>query len=175
MLRNTITAGLGFLLLFTITQTPTPTPTRHLSTTNQTTTPAQEPSAPAPVEVATVVPAKPAPVKPPKPVANGCEAVYNLATQYTDWSPHVMTRIAQAESGCRFNAVGDGHLTYYNASGKLIGMSCGPWQVRVLDGRPSCAQLQQPQVSVEWAHKIYLSQGLSAWSVCNNGKARCYN
>lgn len=182
MIRNTIIAGLGLLLLLTVThsQATQLNLANDRQTGQQMATTKLSDTAVVPVQAATpstVSVAQPAVAKAPEPapVVNGCDAVFNLASQYTDWSPTIMTRIANAESGCRFDAVGDGHLAFYNAAGTLIGMSCGPWQVRVLDGRPSCAQLQDPQITVEWAHRIYLSQGFSAWSVCTSGKAACYN
>jgi hypothetical protein len=72
-----------------------------------------------------------------------------------------MIEVMRLESGCRPDAVGDTHLLINEHQG----MSCGLFQVRVLDGRPSCESLKNPKTNIEWAYKIYKEQGLRAWSV----------
>lgn len=71
-----------------------------------------------------------------------------------------------AESGCNSDAVGDN----YPING-LLAPSCGLYQIRTLQGRPTCEQLHDPAINIEWAYKI--SNGGSnwnPWSVFTNGK-----
>ena len=64
------------------------------------------------------------------------------------------------ESGCNPNAIGDNHQI-----NGLHAPSCGLMQIRTLAGRPSCEELKVPEVNIEWAYKIWRSQGYGAWSV----------
>lgn len=89
-----------------------------------------------------------------------CGQYRELLERY-DWDSELMIKIMQGESGCNPNAVGDKHLTFNDNS---QGMSCGLMQIRVLDGRPDCETLKDPETNIEWAYKIYQSQGLSAWT-----------
>jgi len=81
-----------------------------------------------------------------------------------------MTAIAQAESGCRYDATGDGHLTY-QIDGRTYGYSVSVLQVRILPGREGC-DAHDIKVNVECAHRIWKGQGYGAWSVYNSGKYR---
>lgn len=110
----------------------------------------------------------PAPVKPPVTPVTGCEAVKAEASKYPDWDPTVMTAIAQAESGCRFDATGDGHLTYQQ-DGRTYGYSVSVLQVRILPGREAC-DAHDLKINIECGHRIWQGQGYGAWSVYNNGK-----
>lgn len=76
-----------------------------------------------------------------------------------------MMAIMEAESGCTATAVGDNY-----AIAGLLAPSCGIFQIRTLEGRPSCETLKDPSTNIEWAHKIYTGQGLAAWSVFSSGK-----
>lgn len=78
--------------------------------------------------------------------------------------------VMEAESTCRSDAVGDTTLTY-QGSGRIEGMSCGLFQVRVLAGRPSCDALVDPATNVAWAYKVYsASSSWKPWSVWTSGK-----
>lgn len=112
----------------------------------------------------------------PQPVVdiNTCDYVRSIASKYTDWSPEIIARIANAESHCMWWKVGDTTLTFTDGDGVVRGMSCGALQIRVLVGRPDCESLKNPDVAIDWAHKIWQGQGYSAWSVCSNGRASCY-
>lgn len=126
---------------------------------------AQEPSP----QLSTVAEEVEAPVTEPvvtHPV--GCEHYRQLVAQYA-WNVEVFMRICNAESGGNPYAVGD----TYPING-LLAYSCGLYQVRELPGRPSCEELKDPATNIAWAYRIYQGQGLSAWSVCTNGKAQCY-
>jgi hypothetical protein len=81
--------------------------------------------------------------------------------------------IAKAESGMRADAVGDGHLTFWK-NGKEMGMSCGVFQVRVLEGRPDCETLKDSKENIKYAKQIYDRVGWSAWSAYKNGKYLSY-
>jgi hypothetical protein len=100
-------------------------------------------------------------VKIPLKIYLSCSDYRPLLEKY-DWDVDLMMRIMQGESGCKADAVGDKHLTFNN---NTQGMSCGLMQIRVLDGRPDCDTLKDPETNIEWAYKIYKTQGLRAWTV----------
>lgn len=77
--------------------------------------------------------------------------------------------IAKAESGLNPEAVGDLHITF-EKNGETMGMSCGIFQIRILEGRPDCETLKNPKENIEYAKRIYDSRGdFSAWSAYTNG------
>ena len=100
--------------------------------------------------------------------AVGCENYRQLVSQY-EWNVEVALKVMKAESGCNPGAVGD----QYAIRG-VYAPSCGLFQIRTLQGRPSCNQLQNPTTNVEWAIKLYRASGWQPWSVCKNGKVSCY-
>lgn len=103
------------------------------------------------------------------PVAvGGCEAFRAIVSEF-DWDVRIMMAIMEAETHCRPDAVGDNYVI-----AGLYAPSCGLFQIRTLQGRPSCEALKDPRTNVEWAHKIYKGQGLRAWSVFTNGKYQRY-
>ena len=93
-------------------------------------------------------------------VTNGC----NLTSNY-DWPKDVAYGICMAESRGDANAVGDN----YPIRG-LHAVSCGLMQIRTVAGRPTCEQLKNPQVNMDFAYKLYLGQGFKPWSTYNNGQ-----
>lgn len=107
----------------------------------------------------------------PKPISypQGCENYVQLIQQYFGNYAHIAVKVAQAESGCNPLAVGDD----YPING-LYAPSCGLFQIRTLQGRPSCEQLKNPETNVQWAHKLFLSSGWQPWTVCNHGIVSCY-
>lgn len=76
--------------------------------------------------------------------------------------------VAKAESGMNPNAKGDIALEY-KYEGRVIGHSCGVFQVRVLPGRPDCETLKDPKTNIEYARKLYDRSGWMAWSAYLNG------
>lgn len=66
----------------------------------------------------------------------------------------------QKESNCNPNAVGDNFVI-----AGLHAPSCGLLQVRTLKNRPDCETLKDPATNIDWAYKIWRSQGYKAWSV----------
>lgn len=92
---------------------------------------------------------------------------YRALVEKYDWPVDTMLAIARAESGCRFDAVGD---TWPIAG--VLAPSCGLFQVRTLPGRPTCDELKDARVNIEWAYKLYKSGGLNHWSVYTNGSYR---
>jgi len=114
------------------------------------------------------------PEQPPEPIKEtvahpiGCENYRQLINQY-DWNVDVALQVMRAESGCNPSAVGDNRVI-----GGIFAPSCGLFQVRTLQGRPSCEQLQNPATNIEWAFKLYRASGWKPWSVCNIGKVSCY-
>lgn len=77
--------------------------------------------------------------------------------------------IAKAESGLNPEAVGDLHITF-EKNGKLMGMSCGLFQVRILEGRPDCETLKDPKENVKFAKALYDKAGWEPWSAYTSGK-----
>lgn len=75
--------------------------------------------------------------------------------------------IMRAESGCRSDAVGDGHITYVQ-NGVTYGMSCGLFQIRHLPGRPSCEQMKTPSENIIYAGHLFASQGWKPWGAWLN-------
>jgi len=93
-----------------------------------------------------------------------CNQYRNLVEKY-DWDTELVMKIMELESSCNQNAVGDGHLTFAKGT---KGMSCGLMQVRVLEGRPDCETLKDPQTNLNWAYKIYSEKkSYTPWSVYN--------
>lgn len=76
--------------------------------------------------------------------------------------------IMRAESGCRSDAVGDGHITYVQ-NGVTYGMSCGLWQIRFLPGRPSCEEMKDPVKSTAFAATLFRASGWKPWSAYTKG------
>lgn len=99
----------------------------------------------------------------------GCEAVRAEAKKYSGWDANIITAIAQGESGCRYNATGDGHLTY-KQNGRTYGYSVSVLQVRILPGREHCDS-HDIKVNVKCAHEIFKNAGssYSPWTVYNKG------
>lgn len=93
----------------------------------------------------------------------GCELAYNYK-----WDARTAAAICEAESGGASDRVGDDYVI-----AGIYAPSCGLMQIRTLDGRPSCDELKDPTVNMEWAYKI--SNGgtdWTPWSVYNNGNYR---
>jgi hypothetical protein len=96
-----------------------------------------------------------------------CNQYRHLVEKY-DWDTELVMKIMELESSCNTNAVGDGHLTFENGT---KGMSCGLMQVRVLEGRPDCETLKNPETNLEWAYKIFKErENYTAWSVLKKAK-----
>lgn len=91
--------------------------------------------------------------------------------QKYDWDVRIAMAVMQAESSCIADRVGDD----YPING-LHRASCGLFQVRTLDGRPTCEQLKDPATNVEWAYRIHQASKARdndpfyPWSVYNSGK-----
>ena len=80
-----------------------------------------------------------------------------------------MVAIAEAESHCRADALGDTNLTY-EQDGRTYGYSIGPLQVRILPGREHCEEGDY----YECAHNIWLGQNYNAWTVYKRGLFQQY-
>ena len=109
------------------------------------------------------------PQEAPKQATGGdCEqeiAKYN-------WDYNTAVSVAKAESGLRSDA-----LNNNPATGDY---SVGCFQINLFGGnaasRPSEQDLRNPAVNVEFAYKLYSSNGhsfLGQWGVCRN-KVKCY-
>ncbi len=91
----------------------------------------------------------------------------NIASKYT-WDVNTAISICEAESGGIRDQVGDNYVI-----AGLYAPSCGLFQIRTLEGRPTCEELKDPETNVEWAYKI--SNGgtdWTPWSAYNNGSYR---
>lgn len=114
--------------------------------------------------------------EPPKPlytVGGGCEQYRKLISEHFK-DVHTAMAVMQAESGCNSQTVGDTTLTFKNANGETIGMSCGLFQIRILPGRPSCEWLKDPVNNITYAGNMQHNQGWRPWSAYNNGSYRKY-
>lgn len=101
-------------------------------------------------------------------VSQGCEAYRSEISKY-NWNVDVALKVMRAESGCNPGAVGDNRVI-----GGIYAPSCGLFQIRTLQGRPSCSALQNVATNVSWAYRLYSSSGWQPWSVCKNGMVACY-
>lgn len=90
-----------------------------------------------------------------------------------EWDTRIAYAVCMAESGGHPDAIGDQSLTFYD-EGRLVGMSCGLMQVRVLKGRPGCNALLDPQTNMEWAWRIYQAGGWKPWTGYTSGKYKEY-
>jgi hypothetical protein len=82
----------------------------------------------------------------------------------------VALAIAKSESGLNPLAIGDLPIIFLR-NNQLMGMSCGLFQIRVLEGRPDCKKLQDIDTNIEWAKKLYDdSNGFIPWSNYKNLK-----
>lgn len=114
----------------------------------------------------------PATAKPPVKLSTGCNAVREQARQYPGWNPDIIQAISHAESHCRADATGDGHLAF-NQHGRKYGYSVSALQVRILPGREACDS-HNLKINVKCAYKIWLNQGYGAWTKFNNGEYKKY-
>jgi hypothetical protein len=116
-------------------------------------------------------PAPPPPKEAPKPTYSpigGCEQYRSELAKYPGWDVRTMLAIMQAESSCRSDATGDGHIKYIQ-NGREYGYSVSLLQVRILPGREACDS-HDPIVNIQCAHGIWKGQGYRAWSVYSNQK-----
>lgn len=81
--------------------------------------------------------------------------------------------VMRAESSCRTDAVGDGHITFVQ-DGVTYGMSCGLFQIRYLPGRPTCEQMKNPSENIRYAGQLFKGQGFYPWSAYKNGLYKRY-
>ena len=100
--------------------------------------------------------------------ADVCEGFRPLVAKY-DWNVDIAMAVMNAESGCRTNALGR------NTNGTN---DAGLFQVNSI--HDTTDRRYQPEHNVALAYKIYAarskwdSSGWKAWSVCLNGKVKCY-
>lgn len=80
---------------------------------------------------------------------------------------HIALAVAKSESGLNPNAKGDIPIQFWH-KGKLIGHSCGIFQIRVLEGRPDCETLKDVDKNIEFAKKLYDKSGFYPWSNWKN-------
>lgn len=100
--------------------------------------------------------------------------VYLAELKKYDWDADVAAAIIQAESKCKVDARGDGHLTYTEGTTRY-GDSWGLFQVRYLPGRPTPDELKDYKTNIAHAYKLYKSRGTwTDWTMYNNGQYRNY-
>jgi len=99
-----------------------------------------------------------APVEPPK--KTGCDLAYDY-----NWPQQTAYAVCMAESTGNPASIGDTNTAY---------VSCGLMQIRTLPGRPSCAQLQDPQFNMQYAYNMWVGQGFKPWSAYTTGKYTRY-
>ncbi len=104
------------------------------------------------------------PVQPKYTLTGGCEQYRALIQKY-EWDSRLFMAIMEAESRCVSNRVGDD----YPING-VHAVSCGLMQVRTIaPWRGTCEQLKDPEFNIDIAYKVYVGQGLTAWSTYTNG------
>lgn len=79
----------------------------------------------------------------------------------------IAVAIAKSESGLNPNAKGDIPIQFWH-EGRLIGHSCGIFQIRVLPGRPDCETLKDVDKNIEFAKKLWERSGWTPWSNFKN-------
>lgn len=97
-----------------------------------------------------------------------CNAYDKLLARHFGDDIGIAKAVMQAESGCRADAVGDGHLTYIQ-DGVTYGMSCGLFQIRYLPGRPNCSEMHDASKNIRYAATMFKASGWQPWSAFLNG------
>ena len=105
---------------------------------------------------------------PPSTPIEPCQAMQNEVAKYSDWDSNIMQAIAQAENrACnplRHN------LTMSENHGVCVG-SYGVLQVGCLHYNDD-EDRNDLATNVKVAHRVYLSQGYTAWTQYKNGTYR---
>jgi hypothetical protein len=115
------------------------------------------PPAPTPTP-APIAPPRPV-VAPPKPVVAAGPGNYDGLLQAHFGSAWTAARaVMMCESGSRADAIGDGHLTYWQ-NGVKYGFSVGLMQIRYLPGRPDPSLLLNPEFNIRHAAGMWKAQG----------------
>lgn len=78
----------------------------------------------------------------------------SLTNRY-DWDKKIAYAVCMAESGGNHLAYGDGSTAY---------PSIGLMQIRMLPGRPSKEQLEDPEFNMQYAYNMWKNQGFRPWS-----------
>lgn len=93
----------------------------------------------------------------------------SLVNNY-DWDTRIAFAVCMAESRGVSTAVGDD----YPING-LHARSCGLFQLRTLEGRPSCEELFDPNTNMDWAYKISGNgSNFKPWTMYTNGEYMKY-
>jgi hypothetical protein len=108
----------------------------------------------------------PTPETPKRLEDNTCSDFIAEAEKY-DWNINIISAISMAESGCRADIVGDGHLTYYQGEVEY-GYSYSFLQIRYLPGREGC--YGNIETYVACAYALYQDNYYRPWSVYNDGQ-----
>lgn len=99
------------------------------------------------------------------------DSVNSLVEKYFGEEKEIALAVMKAESQGDPSRIGDKHLVY--ADGRY-GMSCGLFQIRVLQGRPSCDELLDAEFNVKYAYEMYQKSGWHPWSAFKNESYKKY-
>lgn len=105
------------------------------------------------------------------PVAPQVEVIEKIKQAFPG-EEEIAVAVAMSESHLR-SVKGDIPLEYEH-QGKIIGHSCGIFQIRVLPGRPSCEELMDVDTNITWAKKLHEKSGWYPWSNYKNGAYKKY-
>jgi len=108
--------------------------------------------------VATTTSKQVAVVRKPAVHEGDCAKYASLINEY-DWATSTALEVCKHESRGDPKAVGDGDTEH---------VSCGLMQIRTLPGRPSCEELSDPKINLEYAYKLWKREGWRPWSVCRD-------
>lgn len=96
----------------------------------------------------------------------------NTLGRYSDWDVKTMTAISMAESGCnpaKNNLTAT--ETHKRADGSVVCVgSYGALQIGCVHLVNNPSLLNDLATNVDMAHKVWLGQGYTAWSVYSSGK-----
>ena len=101
-------------------------------------------------------------------VPQGKEGIVSMISEEFGDDAKVAIAVARAESGLNPETKGDTHIEF-ERDGKIMGHSCGLFQIRVLPGRPDCETLKDPKFNIEYAKKLFDRSGFQPWSAYKNG------
>jgi hypothetical protein len=86
-------------------------------------------------------------------IPGDCLQYLDIIDDY-DWPVEEALQICKGESHGNTTAVGDRNTSR---------VSCGIFQIRIYSGRPTCEELKNPELNIQWAYKLWLQSGWRPW------------